>query len=734
MTFDQEPLYEEPCTMSVALDKYVNKRFLLLSPLLVMLFNARPCILECQSISAINLQAVQRSSTVAADHLSPLSDNYRAVQKRLAQGWNTWDVNSVETYVQLPSALAVHIGLKHNSTESGDAFLRNALIGRLDNSQHARSVAGAHQSEVEKIFPGPHSWDGSYTELKISWRGHSWTVQGAHEGSDLVVLVKPLPSSKGSQIPPTLVMWMNFLWNRPGSITTHGGYIEAQSSYGNVPLYCSCSAGGLATGAMGVPKLNIPVGGPYYAIDFVSPIALSTGRERSLKDVESIVARRLAEYRASASRIGDDQEIVDSIESTLGWDTIYDPGLDRVLSPVSRIWSTQWGGYVIFEWDNFFASTLSGIGDRDLAYANAIETLREETPEGFVPNYARAGGWKSSDRSEPPVGSMTVLRLYMRFHDRWFLKDTFPALLSWNRWWAAHRDYHGYLTWGSDGENEPQDLSDASRGTKQGAVLESGLDNSPMYDDATYDPQSHLLEFADVGLISLYIRDCDALAEIAHNIGDERARSELLDRAAHYRRALATLWNEQAGIFLNKNLHTGAWSMRLSPTNFYPLLAEAATKTQAERMINSHLLNRNEFWGEWVIPSIARNDPAFKDQNYWRGRIWGPMNYLVYLGLCDYQDGTVRRAFAEKSYALFLKEWKAEGHVHENYNAITGTGDDVPNSDRFYHWGALLGYIEYLEQTEHGAKPRSGLSGRCILGRQGLTAHASVPCIATGIR
>ena len=37
--------------------------------------------------------------------------------------------------------------------------------------------------------------------------------------------------------------------------------------------------------------------------------------------------------------------------------------------------------------------------------------------------------------------------------------------------------------------------------------------------------------------------------------------------------------------------------------------------------------------------------------------------------------------------------------MHENYNAITGSGDDVDISDRFYHWGALLGYVEYLEQS-----------------------------------
>jgi hypothetical protein len=37
--------------------------------------------------------------------------------------------------------------------------------------------------------------------------------------------------------------------------------------------------------------------------------------------------------------------------------------------------------------------------------------------------------------------------------------------------------------------------------------------------------------------------------------------------------------------------------------------------------------------------------------------------------------------------------------VHENYNALLGTGDGVANSDRFYRWGALLEYVEYLEEN-----------------------------------
>src|SRR5436305_1264223 len=47
---------------------------------------------------------------------------YRAVQHRLAHGWNTWDVNSMTTHVLLPEGLAIQVGLKNNTTEGGDDF------------------------------------------------------------------------------------------------------------------------------------------------------------------------------------------------------------------------------------------------------------------------------------------------------------------------------------------------------------------------------------------------------------------------------------------------------------------------------------------------------------------------------------------------------------------------------------------------------------------------------------
>src|SRR5665213_2062761 len=113
--------------------------------------------------------------------------------------------------------------------------------------------------------------------------------------------------------------------------------------------------------------------------------------------------------------------------------------------------------------------------------------------------------------------------------------------------------------------------------------------------------------------MSLYIADCDALAQIADSLGKTSEARELRDRGERYRAKLATMWDDHAGIFLNKNLATGKSNTRLSPTNFYPLLAKAATPEQARIMIDKHLLNPKEFWSDWVIPSIARDDPAFHD-------------------------------------------------------------------------------------------------------------------------
>jgi len=231
------------------------------------------------------------------------------------------------------------------------------------------------------------------------------------------------------------------------------------------------------------------------------------------------------------------------------------------------------------------------------------------------------------------------------------------------------------------------------------AKWESGMDNSPMWDDASFDSVNHRMLMADVGLMSLYIADCQSLSEIAAILGNASDAKELTERAEKYSKKLETLWDDQFGLYLNKDLVTGKPSYRLTPTLFYPLLTKVPSLEQASRMMKEHFYNPNEFWGEYILPSVARNDKAFKDNHYWRGRIWAPLNFLVYLGMRNYDIPDAKKDLVEKSKALLLKTWLSDRHVCENYHAETGLGGEANTwSDAFYHWGALLGFMDIMEK------------------------------------
>ena len=274
----------------------------------------------------------------------------------------------------------------------------------------------------------------------------------------------------------------------------------------------------------------------------------------------------------------------------------------------------------------------------------------------------------------------------------------YDDLLTWNRWWPKNRANNEWFSWGSNPVTDPPGIFWREKTfTKEGALYESGLDNSPMYDEVCFNEEKHILDLADVGLTSLYIMDCECVAKIASILGKEEDVRELNERANKYKAGLKNLWDEKSGIFLNFHTDTLAKSKRLSPALFFPLIVKASSQEQAKRMIDEHFFNESEFFGDWILPTIARNDSAYKDQDYWRGRIWPPYNFLVYLGLINYELPKARKQLVEKSRKLLLKEYLEEGHVHENYNADTGDGDDSRISDCFYCWGGLLGFMSLIE-------------------------------------
>jgi putative isomerase len=603
----------------------------------------------------------------------------------LKSGWNTWNTRSVLSHVHLPEGFAISLGLK--SYHSGHC-LREALIGRRDKSGKS-GTAGAH---TESILPGPHAYDGAFTSLELEWDGVKVRVATATEGDDWFAVVTPLNTQLTTAC---LTIEGGVLWGRPGYSRRDGDTLVIQNDAASITV--------AASGSLREEPIS-EMTGPYLMIPLEGQICVTTNPEK-LGEAAAIVAATKSTFLASRER--DDakqQELYDAMQICLAWDTIYDPFRDRVISPVSRIWSCDNGGWVLFDWDTYFAAWMAGLENKELAYSNACAITELATDKGMIPGMTRANGLKTEDRSQPPVGSITVRALCDMHGETVLAERLFDKLLAWNRWYAEYRDWDGYLCWGSNPYEAKVGhiLETVVLNTKFASMLESGLDNSPMYKEVGYDKERNLMALADVGLMSFYITDCRELAELARRIGRDEVVAEIEARADKYSESLKTLWCEKTGLFLNKHLDTGEFQHRYSPTHFYPLLAEVATQEQAQRMIDEHFFNEEEFWGEWILPSIARNDPMYPEQDYWRGRIWAPQNFLVYLGIRKYDLPKARKALVEKSEELLLKEWREHGHVHENYCGDTGMGcgTDKANSDAFYHWGGLLGLISVIEHGQ----------------------------------
>ena len=594
-------------------------------------------------------------------------------------GWNTWDTRSMFTQLYSPEGFAVKLAL---------------VDGRGEVAEDLR--AGNTRNDAAYVHPKDHVYDNSYTEVEATWHSMSVNLRCSSDGDRLIMLITPLEGNTDSK--GRIRILPEYAWPNTNSITGRDKLeLDGESGFHFITRDRHTEMTGSIVGA------NMSFKDGCYYCDASQPVLIFSGDPVSLEEAEKLLSDGKKAFDGECARYGDNAELYRAVHSILGWDTIYDPSDDIVVTPVSRNWNLRWsvvpdyGGYVLFDWDTFFASYMCSLFSRELAYSNASEVAFSVDKCGFVPKSRSDHGSLTADCSQPPVGSMAVWNIYERYKDKWFLEMLYPRLLTWNRWWPEARQTDGLLCWGSNPKRIR--LGERGTGSTNHAILESGLDNSTMYDDVKINPETGQLDLQDVGLTSLYVMDCEYMARIARELGHVKDAKEIEGRAAFFRKNIQRFWCEEDGMFYNIDLKTGEFNRHTSATNFYVLLADAATPKQAKRIVEEHLLNENEFWGEWVIPMTPRNEPGYQEQNYWRGRIWGPTNFLVYLGLRNYPDESVRKAFIDKSVRLMLKGWNDKGYIYENWNAITGDGDDVSNCDYFYHWGALLGFMALVEEN-----------------------------------
>ncbi len=384
---------------------------------------------------------------------------------------------------------------------------------------------------------------------------------------------------------------------------------------------------------------------------------------------------------------------LDAVRDIVGWNTLWDAVNARPYTAVTRIWNL--GTFAVWYNDQTYAALLAGVFDTNLARGNMAVAHAGATPQGNVACIVTSKDqWV--DRSQPPLGSLIAWQLYLRSGERSGLEAVYPTLARNQRWWRAMRDPDGsgLVSCGTSDVGEG-----LYKGTAFGARNETGMDNSATHDEAVYDPVSRSLSTWDVGLNCAVALDAEMLGKMAAVLGLPGEAAEF-SALAETSRALIreNLWDESRGLFANRQ-RDGGFVRSVSPTSFYPLLCGAASAGQVQALLG-HLHDPLTFGGDWTLPNATRDDPAFAENVYWRGRIWPNVNYLVWLGLRRYGLTAEAQALAAKSFALFEKSWNPARIAAENYNATTGEAMDQGDTDPFYIWSGLLPLMAVAEVVD----------------------------------
>lgn len=434
-------------------------------------------------------------------------------------------------------------------------------------------------------------------------------------------------------------------------------------------------------------------------------------RYKNRKTIDSILneeARRYDKNRVSIKGLFKGAE--KAITNNLFWMTLYKPGFHRLYAPAGRRWIINRANgtpdfWTIYEWDAFFCALEATVESSKHAKDILRSVLETQYPNGNIPNW-RSGFGGTPDRSQPPIGAFITLKMFQKIGEVEILETAYPYLVKWHSFWRAKKssgqirrdgNNDGLLEWGSDAAlvaaNVPASEKDASG--KQRAMWESGQNDLPNWDEADFNARAGTLDMNCLDLNCLYALDAWCLAQIANVLKIRQDYRLYLNEYERLKELIQDeFWDEQEGFYFDR-FWDGRFSGKKAASNFLPLIAGIPDQDKAMQL-RRHLLNEKEFWGEYVIPSISRDDPAFNQQQHWRGAIWPSINYLVYQGLKAYGFDAVASEFARKSADLFLRSWENFQLCPENYDSRTGEA----GGNRYQGWGALLALMAVEEYVD----------------------------------
>ncbi len=298
-------------------------------------------------------------------------------------------------------------------------------------------------------------------------------------------------------------------------------------------------------------------------------------------------------------------------------------------------------------WDSAMHALAYRHVDPELARNQIRAMLACQLPDGMLPDAVYDEGVVAeidhpirAEVTKPPILAWAVLKLHETDPDLDFLQEVYVPLVRWNAWWFSMND------------------DDVDGLAQYNHPYSSGLDDSPLWD--------HGMPVESPDLNTYLCVQMGSLAVMAEALGMDAEGAMWRRRAAAIvRRMLESFWDEEAGLF--HALHDEQPIPVITPFNLYPLWTGQLPDGIRGRLL-AHLTNPDEFWGEYALPTVARNDPHYAPETMWRGPVWVNINYFFIEALRQVGEHTLANALREQTLELVM----SQPGIYEYYSSQTG--------------------------------------------------------------
>ncbi|MEA3377626.1 MAG: trehalase family glycosidase [Chloroflexota bacterium] len=298
-------------------------------------------------------------------------------------------------------------------------------------------------------------------------------------------------------------------------------------------------------------------------------------------------------------------------------------------------------------WDSALHALAYRYVDPELARDQIRAMVAHQLSDGMMPDAVYDEGVIAeiehpirAEVTKPPILAWAALKLHETDPDLDFLREIYVPLVRWNAWWFAMND------------------DDVDGLAQYNHPYSSGLDDSPLWDYGMPVEPPDLNTYLCVQMGSL--------AMMAEELGMDAEGAMWRRRAqAIVTRMIEDFWDEEAGVFWA--LHQEEPIPVVTPFNLYPLWTGQLPEEVCDRLID-HLTDPDEFWNQYVIPTVARSDPHYDPETMWRGPVWANINYFFVEALQQVERDDLARAVRDRTLELIM----SHPSIYEFYNAETG--------------------------------------------------------------